>query len=65
MSRSQPVARPWHVKRMFAPTRLSATLLAEAYERIVPPRMRVLRSQVHPRDEREQHEQQPASRRAA
>lgn len=65
MSRSQPVARSWQIKRRFAPTRLSATLLAEAYEQIVPPRMRVLRSQVRPRDEVEQQEQQPTRRRAA
>ena len=65
MSRSQPVAKQWHIKRRFAPTRLSATLLAEAYERIVPPRTHVLRSQVRPGDEREQREQQPTRRRAA
>ena len=59
MSRSQPVAKLCHIQRRFAPTRMSATLLAEAYERIVPPRTHVLRSQVRPGDEREQHEQQP------
>ena len=65
MSRSQLVARQWHVKRRFAPTRLSATLLAEAYERIVPPRIRVLRNQISPEGKRDPHEQQPAPRRAA
>lgn len=63
MSCSQPVAKQWHVKRRFAPTHLSATLLAEAYERIVPPRTRILRSQAGPGDEREEREQQPTRRR--
>jgi hypothetical protein len=65
MSRSQPVARQWPVKRRFVPTRMSAALLAEAYERIVPPRMRVLRSEVRRGDEGEQQAQHPTRRRAA
>jgi hypothetical protein len=44
---------------------MSATLLAEAYERIVPPRIRILRSQMRRGDKGEQQAQQSARRRAA
>jgi hypothetical protein len=53
------------VRRTFEPHRLAPDLLAQAYAHVVPPRFRILRTQMDLREEREEGSAPPAERRTA
>jgi hypothetical protein len=65
MSKKRATPRRWIVHHSFEPTRLSPAFLAEAYEKIIPRHIRVIRFETKNAVEQDDGDQSNQTRRAS